>query len=368
LEATAYGTPPAGTENDDHRENIMSETMRAVMKIRKGPGVEITETKIPIPLPGEVLIRTRAMSVCGTDVHIYHWDRWSEQRIEIPIVIGHEFSGDVVEIAGDTTRFKIGDLVTAETHISDGTCYQCRTGNAHICENVSILGVDRNGSYAEFVTVPIENVWPVPDHIPPEFASVMEPLGNAVHTAFSGRIEGATVLVTGCGPIGLFSIAVSRFGGASRIFATEVKPFRRELAKRMGADVTINPVEEDVADIVLGETGGIGADVLLEMSGHPDAIHQGLAALKKGGRASLLGIPAGKMEIDLAEELIFKEVEMKGINGRLMFDTWYQMNRLFESGRLDIEPVITHRMRLDQFDEAIRLIDSGETGKIVLRH
>ncbi len=346
----------------------MSEKMRVVMKVNEGPGVEITEAGIPSPEPGEALIKTKAMSICGTDVHIYHWDRWSEQRINTPIIIGHEFSGEVVEIVGDTTRFKIGDLVSAETHISDWTCYQCRTGNAHICENVSILGVDRDGSYAEYIAVPIENIWPIQDGIPPEIASVMEPLGNAVHTAFSGKLAGCSVLVTGCGPIGLFSIAVSRVGGAGRIYATEVMPVRRDLAKKMGADVVIDPVEQNAAEIIMDETGGIGADVLLEMSGHPDAIHQGLAALRKGGRASLLGIPAGSMELDLAEELIFKEIEMKGINGRLMFDTWYQMDRLFESGKLDISPVITHHMSLDQFDEAIRLIDSGEAGKVVLHH
>jgi len=346
----------------------MSEKMRVVMKVNEGPGVEITEAGIPSPEPGEALIKTKAMSICGTDVHICHWDRWSEQRINTPIIIGHEFSGEVVEIVGDTTRFKIGDLVSAETHISDWTCYQCRTGNAHICENVSILGVDRDGSYAEYIAVPIENIWPIQDGIPPEIASVMEPLGNAVHTAFSGKLAGCSVLVTGCGPIGLFSIAVSRVGGAGRIYATEVMPVRRDLAKKMGADVVIDPVEQNAAEIIMDETGGIGADVLLEMSGHPDAIHQGLAALRKGGRASLLGIPAGSMELDLAEELIFKEIEMKGINGRLMFDTWYQMDRLFESGKLDISPVITHHMSLDQFDEAIRLIDSGEAGKVVLHH
>lgn len=346
----------------------MSEKMRAVMKASEGPGVEITETEIPTPEPGEALIQTKAMSICGTDVHIYHWDRWSEQRINTPIIIGHEFSGEVVEIVGDTSRFKIGDLVSAETHISDWTCYQCRTGNAHICENVSILGVDRDGSYAEYIAVPIENIWPIQDGVPAEIASVMEPLGNAVHTAFSGKLAGCSVLVTGCGPIGLFSIAVSRICGASTIHATEVQQVRRNLARQMGADIVIDPAEEDVAEIVMENTGGIGADVLLEMSGHPDAIHQGLAALKKGGRASLLGIPAGGMDIDLAEEIIFKEIEMKGINGRLMFDTWYQMDRLFESGKLDISPVITHHLDLDQFEEAIKLIDSGETGKVVLHH
>ena len=346
----------------------MSEKMRAVMKTRPGPGVEITETEVPIPSPGEALVRTEAMSICGTDVHIYHWDRWSEQRIGTPLVIGHEFSGEVVEIAGDTTRCKIGDRVAAETHISDGSCYQCRTGNAHICENVSILGVDRDGSFAEYITVPIENIWPVRDHVPAEIGSIMEPLGNAVHTAFSGPIEGTNVLVTGCGPIGLFSVAVARAAGANRIYATEVQPVRRELATRMGADVVLDPTADDVAARILQGTGGRGADVLLEMSGHPDAIRQGFAALRKGARASMLGIPAGAIEIDFAEEVIFKEIVIQGINGRLMFDTWYRMDRLFESGRLDVSPVITHRMALDRFDEAIGMIDAGETGKVVLHH
>jgi threonine 3-dehydrogenase len=346
----------------------MSEKMRAVMKTREGPGVEVTEADIPSPAPGEVLIKTEAMSICGTDVHIFHWDRWSERRVRPPIIIGHEFCGEVVEVAGDKSRLKLGDRVAAETHISDGTCYQCRTGNAHICENVSILGVDRNGSFAEYVSIPIENAWPIRDNLSSEVASLMEPLGNAVHTAFSGRLEGSSVLVTGCGPIGLFSIAVSKAGGAGRVYATEVKPFRRELARKMGADVVIDPLTQEVEEIIMEKTGGAGVDVLLEMSGHPDALHQGLAALRKGGRASLLGIPSGSTELDLAEEVIFKEIEMKGISGRLMFDTWYRMDSLFDSGKLDISPVITHRLPLDRFEEAVKLIDSGETGKVVLHH
>ncbi len=346
----------------------MSDKMTAAMKRSDGPGIVITEVDVPVPSPGEALIKTRYMAICGTDVHIYHWDRWSEQRIHTPMIIGHEFSGEVVEIAGDATRFSVGDLVTAETHISDGTCYQCRTGNAHICENVSILGVDRNGSFAEYVVVPIENVWPVISAVTPETAAVMEPLGNAVHTTFSGTIENTTVLVTGCGPIGLFSIAVARAGGASRVYATEVRKVRREIAGTMGADIVIDPVEEDLTEIIMRETGGVGVDVLLEMSGHPDAIHQGFAALRKGGRASLLGIPGGNVEINLAEEVIFRELQIKGINGRLMFDTWKEMDRLFESEKLDVSPVITHRMRLDQFDEAIGMIDAGETGKVLLHH
>jgi threonine 3-dehydrogenase len=308
------------------------------------------------------------MSICGTDIHIYHWDKWSQGRIKPPVIVGHEFSGEVVEMKGKTSRIKVGDMISAETHIACGACYQCLTGNAHICENVSILGVDRDGSFAEYVTVPLENLWPVRPDISPEIASVMEPLGNAVHAAFSVNIEGARVLVTGCGPIGLFSIAVSRITGASRIYATEVMPFRRDLAIKMGADVVVDPQEQSISEIVMDETGGVGVDVMLEMSGHPNAIHQGLAALRKGGAASLLGIPAGSMEIDLAEEVIFKEIVVKGINGRLMFETWCQMDKLFDSGKLDISPVITHRMSLDQFDEAIKLIESGETGKVVLHH
>ncbi len=346
----------------------MSEKMQVVMKTKKQRGVVLAEADIPVPANGEALIKTEAMSICGTDVHIYQWDRWSQGRIKPPIIVGHEFSGEVVEINGKSSRVRIGDRISAETHIACGACYQCLTGKAHICENVSILGVDRNGSFAEYIAVPVENLWPVRPDIPPEIASVMEPLGNAIHTAFSVSIEGARVLVTGCGPIGLFSIAVSRVAGASRIYATEVKPLRRDLAVKMGADVVVDPTEQSISEIVMEETDGVGVDVVLEMSGHPDAIHQGFAALKKGGTASLLGIPSGSMDIDLAGEVIFREIIVKGINGRLMFDTWYQMDKLFDSGRLDISPVITHRMPLKKFDEAIRLIETGETGKVVLHH
>jgi threonine 3-dehydrogenase len=346
----------------------MKQKMKALVKEKKGPGLTPKRVNTPRPGPGEVLVEVKVMSICGTDVHIYKWDEWSASRIVPPRIIGHEFAGEVVELGEGVKGLVKGDLVTAETHIADNTCYLCRTGNAHICENVKILGVDTDGSYAEYVKLPAENAWKVSPKTPLPVASIMEPLGNAVHTALAGPVSGHSALVTGCGPIGIMSIGVLRATGASIIVATDVQDFRLGLAKKMGADITINAAREDVVERARKATGAKWLDIHLEMSGNEKAIHQGLELLRPGGRASFLGIPPGMSQMNLAREVIFKGITLQGINGRRMFETWFQAQGLLDSGKLDITPIITNEMKMSEYDRGIELIDTGKVGKIVLYH
>ena len=251
-------------------------------------------------------------------------------------------------------------------HVACGKCYQCRTGEAHICQHVKIIGVDANGAFAEYVKIPESNIWKIDPQIPPDYASVLDPLGNAVHTVLAGEIAAKTVAVIGCGPIGLFAIAVARACGASEVFALEINAHRRKLAEQMKADVVLNPAQDNVYEKVMDITEGTGVDVVLEMSGHPDAIRLGFKILRLGGRASLLGIPSRPMELNLSEDIIFKGARVQGINGRLMYKTWYQMNALLKAGKLDLSPVITDRMPMTDFRKGMDRLKTGEASKILL--
>src|ERR1700676_1267629 len=247
-------------------------TMLAVVKPEAAPGAEIREVKIPAYGRTEVLVKVKVASICGTDLHIYEWDRWAQGRIHPPLIPGHEFCGEVVAFGDEVTSVKEGDFVSAEMHVACGKCLQCRTGEAHICQNVKIIGVDADGAFAEYVVIPASNIWKLVPAIPPEYASILDPLGNAVHTVLAGEIAGKTVAVTGCGPIGLFSIAVARAVGATTIFAIEVNEHRRKLATKMHADNVLDPLKEDVREKIAEKTGALGVDGVLEMAGHPDAI------------------------------------------------------------------------------------------------
>jgi threonine 3-dehydrogenase len=344
----------------------MPETMQAIVKSHPGPGVEVRDVPIPPFGPADVLVRVEAASVCGTDLHIYEWDDWAQSRIKTPLIPGHEFCGFVAEVGRDVTAVKPGDFVSAEMHVACGKCLQCRIGEAHICQNVKIIGVDADGAFAEYVVIPESNIWDLDASIPREYASILDPLGNAVHTVLAGEIAARSVAIVGCGPIGLFAIAVARACGASTIFALEVNKHRRELAHAMGADVVLDPSADDVAAIVRERTAGNGVDVVLEMSGHPDAIRLGLEILRTGGRVSLLGIPSRPVELDLARDIIFKGAIVQGINGRKMYETWYQMEALLKTGRLDLSPVITHRLPMRDFARGMELLQSGEASKILL--
>lgn len=341
--------------------------MMAVMKTKPGPGAELRHVEIPKPGPDEVLVKVLATSICGTDLHIYEWNEWAQKRIKnLPQIMGHELCGEVVELGRNVKNIKKGDIISAETHIACGHCYLCRTGLAHICMNGSIFGVDIHGVFAEYAIVPATNAWVLDKKIPRDYASVMEPLGNAVHTVLAGEIVGTTVLITGCGPIGLMSIAIARLSGATKIIATEINEYRIQLAKKIGADLVLNPGKKNVVQRVLEETDGLGVDVVIEMSGNPQAIREAFDALRPGGRFSILGIPDKPMEIDLGKSIIFKYITVQGINGRLMFSTWYKTTQFLSSGRLDIEPIVTHRLRLAEFEKGMELMRSGNCGKVLL--
>src|SRR3954471_4732941 len=313
-------------------------TMLAVVKPDPAPGADVREVKIPAFGRTDVLVKVKVASICGTDLHIYNWDRWAQNRIHPPLIPGHEFCGEVVAFGDEVTSVKEGDFVSAEMHVACGKCLQCRTGDAHICQNVKIIGVDANGAFAEYVVIPESNIWKLDSAIPLEYASILDPLGNAVHTVLSGEIAAKTVAITGYGPIGLFSIAVAKACGATQVFAIEVNEYRREIARKMKADFVLDPTKDDVRSIVMEQTNGTGVDVLLEMAGHKDAIKLGFDVLRLGGRVSLLGIPSKPVEINLANDIIFKGATVLGINGRKMYQTWYQMTALLKAGKLDLHP------------------------------
>ena len=359
-------TTPATTETPRTPIRTRARTMRAVVKASAGPGVEIRDVPVPTCGPGQLLLKVKRAGVCGTDLHIYRWDRWSQGRLKPPVTLGHEFVGEIVERGEGVTEFEVGERVSCESHIVCHHCIACRTGNGHVCENTRILGVDVNGGFAEYVAVPAVNAWRAPTNIPIEVAAVMEPLGNAVHTAFSGPISGCNLAVTGCGPIGLFAIGVARAAGAARVFASDVSAYRLELARQMKADVVLDASRGDFVERCQELTERAGLDGVLEMSGNPAAVRDGLTALRSGGRLSFLGLPTEPFDLDWNRLVIFKGITIHGIIGRRMYETWYQMHNLLSSGRLDIRPAITHVMPMEKIDEAIALLGAGQAGKVVL--
>src|SRR6266702_4544786 len=312
----------------------MAATMKALRKMQPARGLQMDTVVVPVIGPTEVLVRVKAASICGTDLHIYGWDRWSQGRIKPPLTLGHEFCGNVERVGDEVTAVKPGDFVSAEMHVNCGHCGQCRLGQAHICQNLRIIGIDQDGAFADFVRIPASNIIKLDPGIPEHYGAILDPLGNAVHTVLAGPIAGQTVLVTGCGPIGLMSIAVAKACGSSRVFATE--------------------------------TNGTGVDALLEMSGNPMAIQQGLRALRAGGRASLLGIPTENVPLDLVNDVIFKGATVQGIYGRRMYETWVQMTALLKAGRLNLEPLFSERVNLEQFEDAFAKLQGGLAGKILL--
>ncbi len=340
----------------------MATTMRALRKVRAAKGLEISDVPVPAIGPTDVLVRVSAASICGTDLHIYGWDRWSQGRIKPPVTLGHEFCGVVEKVGEEVTAVRPGDFVSAEMHVNCGHCHQCRLGEAHICQNLKIIGIDQDGAFAEFVKIPASNIWKLDPAIPERYGAILDPLGNAVHTVLAGPIAGQTVLVTGCGPIGLMAIAVAKACGSSTVFATETNAQRRAMAVQMGADVAINPASEDAVARILDETRGTGVDVLLEMSGNPTAIQQGFAALRAGGRASLLGIPTENVQLDLVKDVIFKGATVQGIYGRRMYETWVQMTALLKAGRLNLEPLFSEQTSLENFEGAFAMLQKGLAG------
>lgn len=345
---------------------LIPETMRAVVKARAATGAELQTVPVPTIGPRDVLVKVRATTICGTDLHIYRWDTWAQSRIHPPMVFGHEFSGNVVAVGDEVTTVKIGDFISGETHIVCGHCYPCRTGQYHICRNVKIIGVDRPGCFAEYVALPASNAWGNDPRLDPAIAAAQEPFGNAVHTALSTDLATKTVLVTGCGPIGLFAAGIARAAGASRIFATDVNAHRLEMARAMGATDPIDGRGDVVAEI-MAATDGEGVDVLLEMSGVSSAIKQGFGALRFGGYAALLGLPGKPIDnFDLANHIVFKGATVYGVSGRKMYETWYQTRALIAENRVDIRPIITHRLPLHEFQQAFEMMIAGEAAKVAM--
>jgi len=351
--------------------------MYAIVKKMHGPGAEISTVDVPKIGKNEVLVKVKAASICGTDVHIWNWNEWAQSRLrKIPLIFGHEFAGEVVEVGGDVTSIQEGDMVSAETHIVDNTCYQCKTDRMHVCRNMEILGVDRDGVFAEYVILPERNAWKNDPKLDPAIASIQEPLGNAVQTVLPKDhiedIAGKNVVVLGCGPIGLMAIAVLKALGAAKVFATAggLNKVRMELAKKMGADMILSASEKgkNIVKIIRDATDGNGVDVALEMSGSPTAVRQAFEMLTPGGRVSLLGILEKPMELDLNNALVFKAATVYGITGRRMFQTWYQVKGMLSNSdfRNKIASIITHKIPMKDVAKGMDLINSKQAAKVVL--
>ena len=340
--------------------------MRAIQKTRPGQGLDVVDVPKPTIGPADVLIRVKHAGVCGTDLHIAEWDDWARGRIKPPVVLGHEFAGVIEEVGKDVSAFKPGDVVTAEGHIICGHCRPCRTGNGHICAETVIIGVDRNGAFADWISMPASNVMTL-DGIPTEIGAIMDPMGNAFHAVLTGAdVAGSVVLVVGCGPIGCFAVGIAKAAGASKVIASDVNPTRLALAKAMGADVLVRADKADVVAEVMRATNGEGADLVCEMSGHPAALSQAFKACRLGGRVNLLGLPKGEVKLNLSNDVIFRGLTVYGVIGRRMYETWHQMRTFLGTGLLDPRPVITHTFPLEQIDDALEAIRAGQAGKVIL--
>ena len=338
--------------------------MRALVKSRAEPGIWLEELPKPEPGHNDVLIKVRRAAICGTDIHIYQWDEWARKTIPVPLAIGHEFSGEIVEVGSEVRGLSAGDRVSAEGHITCGVCRNCRAGRRHLCRNTLGIGVSRAGAFAEYISVPAFNVFKLPASITDELAAILDPLGNATHTALSFDLVGEDVLITGAGPIGMMAVAIARHAGARHVVITDVNDYRLELAGKMGASAALNvkhqSIDQAMRDLGMEE----GFDVGMEMSGNPAAFRDLLRTMHHGGKVAMLGIPPAEMAIDW-NQVIFKGLVLKGIYGREMFETWYKMASMLSSG-LDIQPLITHRFPIEQFGEAFELMASGRSGKVVL--
>lgn len=340
--------------------------MQSVVKSQAAPGMDYVESEVPRITPKEVLVKVQASSICGTDLHIWEWNHWAARRIRPPQIIGHEFAGEVVEVGADVDSIQVGDYISADSHIPCGRCFQCKTGQSEVCRHVRILGVDQDGCFADYVAVSEVNAWKNDKCVPPALASMQDPLGNAVDTVLAEDVAGKTVLVTGCGPIGVMAVGVARISGATEVIATDVNTYRLELARKMGATRVLNPTETSVNEEILEMTHGVGVDVVLEISGNPAALHQGFKALRPGGRVSLLGLLNRPETIDVNDEIIFKGARVYGITGRKMFSTWYKSTRFLASGLLDLTPLITHKFALKDFARGMELMKQGDCGKVIL--
>ena len=338
--------------------------MHALVKARAATGIDLQDIAKPTPGPNAVLIRVKRAAICGTDMHIYNWDAWAQKTIPVPMAVGHEYCGEVVEIGSEVSGFKPGDRVSGEGHITCGYCRNCRAGRRHLCRNTVGVGVNRPGAFAEYVVIPAFNAFKLPAAIDDEIAAILDPLGNAVHTALAFDVVGEDVLITGAGPIGIMAAAIVRFIGARNVVITDVNDYRLGLAKKMGATRAVNVSKEKLDDVMKDLEMQEGFDVGLEMSGNPVAFRDLLRTMHHGGSVALLGIPPGETAIDW-NHVIFKGLNMRGIYGREMFETWYKMAAMLQSG-LDITPVITHHFPVQDFQRGFEIMGSGQSGKVIL--
>ena len=338
--------------------------MKALSKLKAETGIWMTDAPKPEVGHNDLLIKIRKTAICGTDVHIYNWDEWAQNTIPVPMVVGHEYVGEVVDMGQEVRGFEVGDRVSGEGHITCGHCRNCRAGRVHLCRNTTGVGVNREGSFAEYLVIPAFNAFKIPDNISDELASIFDPFGNAVHTALSFDLVGEDVLITGAGPIGIMAAAVAKHVGARNVVITDINEYRLDLARKMGATRAVNVSEEKLEDVMteLGMTEGF--DVGLEMSGVPVAFNSMLDNMNHGGKIAMLGIPPSDMAVDW-NQVIFKGLVIKGIYGREMFETWYKMASLLQSG-LDLSPIITHTFSIDDFQKGFDTMGSGHSGKVIL--
>ena len=338
--------------------------MKALVKAKAERGIWMEDIERPQVGHNDVLIKVNRTAICGTDIHIFKWDDWAQATIPVPMAVGHEFSGEIVERGIEVKGFEIGDRVSAEGHITCGYCRNCRAGRRHLCMNTVGVGVNRPGAFAEYISVPAFNVFKLPDAISDDMASILDPLGNATHTALSFDLVGEDVLITGAGPIGIMAVAIARYAGARHVVITDVNDYRLDLARKMGATRAINvmnaTIDETMKDLGMVE----GFDVGMEMSGNPQAFRDMLRTMHHGGKVAILGIPPGDMAIDW-NDVIFKGLVLKGIYGREMFETWYKMSSMLQSG-LNMDPIITHHFDIDEFQPAFELMETGKSGKVIL--
>ena len=338
--------------------------MKALVKAKAERGIWMEDIEKPRVGHNDVLIKVKRTAICGTDIHIFKWDDWAQATIPVPMAVGHEFSGEIVDMGIEVKGFEIGDRVSAEGHITCGVCRNCRAGRRHLCMNTVGVGVNRPGAFAEYLSVPAFNAFKLPDAITDDMASILDPLGNATHTALSFDLVGEDVLITGAGPIGIMAVAIARYAGARHVVITDVNDYRLDLARKMGATRAINVTTTSI-DETMKELGMVeGFDVGMEMSGNPQAFRDMLRTMHHGGKVAILGIPPGDMAIDW-NDVIFKGLVLKGIYGREMFETWYKMSSMLQSG-LNMEPIITHHFDIDEFQPAFELMESGQSGKVIL--
>jgi threonine 3-dehydrogenase len=338
--------------------------MKALVKAKAERGIWMQDIEMPEVGHNDVLIKVKQTAICGTDIHIFKWDDWAQATIPVPLAVGHEFCGEIVEMGIEVRGLAVGDRVSAEGHITCGYCRNCRAGRRHLCMNTMGVGVNRPGAFAEYLAVPAFNVFKLPDSISDDMAAILDPLGNATHTALSFDLVGEDVLITGAGPIGVMAVAIAKYAGARHVVITDVNDYRLDLARKMGATRAIN-VTKDLLDKAMLDLGmEEGFDVGMEMSGNPQAFRDMIRTMHHGGKVAILGIPPDETVIDWTQ-VIFKGLELKGIYGREMFETWYKMSSMLQSG-LNIKPIITHHFPVDDYLPAFELMESGQTGKVIL--